>query len=101
LSAAGRDPAGFGFAKRVYIAVDDDADRARRRVAGALIDLYGDFGRHLEPAAVAGDVAGCIEGVQRVADAGAELVLFTPLFDEPEQMERLAAEVMPNISRSG
>jgi alkanesulfonate monooxygenase SsuD/methylene tetrahydromethanopterin reductase-like flavin-dependent oxidoreductase (luciferase family) len=101
LSSSGRDSAGFGFAKRVYIAVDDDADRARRRIAGALIDLYGDFGRHLEPAAVAGDVAGCIEGVQRVADAGAELILFTPLFDEPEQMERLAAEVMPNISRSG
>jgi len=39
--------------------------------------------------------------VQRVADAGAELILFTPLFDGPEQMERLAAEVMPNISRSG
>jgi probable F420-dependent oxidoreductase len=100
LSAAGRDPAGFGFAKRVYIAVDDDADRARRRMAGAFVDLYGDVGRHLEPAAVAGDVADCIEGVQQVADAGAELILFTPFFDEPEQMERLAAEVVPNISRS-
>jgi probable F420-dependent oxidoreductase len=100
LAAAGRDPAGFGFAKRVYIAVDDDAQRARRRIAAALVDLYGEGGRRLEAAAVAGDVAGCIEGVQQVADAGAELILFTPLFDEPEQMERLAAEVMPNISPS-
>jgi hypothetical protein len=38
--------------------------------------------------------------VQQVADAGAELILFTPFFDEAEQMERLAAEVMPNISPS-
>src|SRR4029453_17870408 len=54
LSSSGRASPGFGFAKRVYIAVDDDAGRARRRIAGALVDLYGDFGRHLEPAAVAG-----------------------------------------------
>jgi probable F420-dependent oxidoreductase len=101
LSEAGRDPAGFGFAKRVYIAVDDDAARARRRVAAGLVDLYGDFGRRLEGAAVAGDPATCIEGVQRIADAGAELILFTPLFDEPEQMERLAADVMPNVSPAG
>jgi hypothetical protein len=35
--------------------------------------------------------------VREVAEAGAELVLFTPFFDQPEQMERLAAEVMPRL----
>jgi probable F420-dependent oxidoreductase len=100
LANAGRDPAGFGFAKRVYIAVDDDAERARRRVAASLVDLYGDYGRRLEPAAIAGNPDDCIEGVQHVADAGAELILFTPFFDEPEQMERLTAEVMPHLTGS-
>jgi probable F420-dependent oxidoreductase len=100
LAKAGRDPASFGFAKRVYIAVDDDAARARRRVAASLVELYGDFGRRLEPAAIAGTPDDCIEGVQQVADAGAELILFTPFFDEPEQMERLTAEVMPHLTRS-
>jgi probable F420-dependent oxidoreductase len=100
LAKAERDPASFGFAKRIYIAVDDDAERARRRVAASLVDLYGDFGRRLEPAAIAGNPDACIEGVQQVANAGAELILFTPFFDEPEQMERLAAEVMPNLSTS-
>jgi hypothetical protein len=38
--------------------------------------------------------------VSQVADAGADLILFTPFFDEPEQMERLAAEVIPSVSRS-
>jgi hypothetical protein len=32
-----------------------------------------------------------------VADAGAELILLTALFDETAQMERLAAEVIPRI----
>jgi hypothetical protein len=39
-----------------------------------------------------------VEGVREVAEAGAELILFTPFFDEPEQMERLAAEVMPKVA---
>jgi hypothetical protein len=33
-----------------------------------------------------------------VAEAGAELILFTPFSDEAEQMERLAAEVIPGLS---
>jgi 2-methylisocitrate lyase-like PEP mutase family enzyme len=35
---------------------------------------------------------------REVAEAGAELILFSPLFDEAEQMERLAAEVVPKLS---
>jgi 2-methylisocitrate lyase-like PEP mutase family enzyme len=35
--------------------------------------------------------------VQEVAKAGADLILFTPFFDEVEQMERLAAEVVPEL----
>jgi len=97
LAEAGRDPATFPIAKRVYIAVDDDAGRARRRVAASLIELYGDFGRSLEPVAVTGPPDACVEGVREVADAGAELILFTSFFDEAEQMERLAAEVVPNL----
>jgi alkanesulfonate monooxygenase SsuD/methylene tetrahydromethanopterin reductase-like flavin-dependent oxidoreductase (luciferase family) len=44
LAQAGRDPASFRIAKRVYIHVDDDAERARRRVADGLHQLYADFG---------------------------------------------------------
>jgi probable F420-dependent oxidoreductase len=98
LAEAGRDPASFRIAKRIYIAVDDDAERARRRVAASLVEIYGAFGKRLEPAAIAGNPGACIEGVRQVADAGADLILFTPFFDEPEQMERLAAEVMPSVS---
>jgi hypothetical protein len=32
-----------------------------------------------------------------VADAGAEMILLNPFFDAADQMERLAAEVMPEL----
>ena len=98
LDAAGRDPTGFRIAKRIYVAVDDDAERARRRVAASLVNLYGDFGKSLEPVTVTGPPDACAQGVQKVAEAGAELIVFTPFFDEGEQMERLATEVVPELS---
>jgi hypothetical protein len=52
----------------------------------------------LEPVAVAGPPDACVQGVRDVVEAGAELILFTPFFDEAEQMERLAAEVVPQLS---
>jgi probable F420-dependent oxidoreductase len=93
LDEQGRDPAGFGIAKRVYIAVDDDATRAARNVSAALDRLYGRTG--LASVAVSGPPEACVRGLREVADAGAEMILLTPLFDEAEQMERLAAEVIP------
>jgi hypothetical protein len=44
LAEAGRDPAGFRIAKRVDIAVDDDAGRARQRVSEGLHRPYSHFG---------------------------------------------------------
>jgi probable F420-dependent oxidoreductase len=99
LTEAGRDPATFQIAKRVYIAVDDDAERARQTVADGLHKLYAHFGLgDMVNVAVYGPPDACVEGVRAVADAGADLILFTPLADDAEQMERLAAEVMPKLA---
>jgi probable F420-dependent oxidoreductase len=97
LADTGRDKAGFPIGKRVYIGVDDDPERARRRMAEALVYLYGDFGLHLLPVVVAGSPEDCVRGLREVADAGAELIVLNPLYDDAEQMERLAAEVMPQL----
>jgi probable F420-dependent oxidoreductase len=98
LAEQGRDPATFRVAKRVYIAVDDDPDRARERIGGALRDLYGYFGIHdLTPVTVSGTPDDCARGLREVADAGAELILLNPMFDDRDQMERLAAEVVPKL----
>jgi probable F420-dependent oxidoreductase len=101
LTESGRDPASFPIAKRIYIAVDDDAARARTRMNDAMERIYGRRIPSIESAAVAGTAADCISEVNAVAAAGAELILFTTVFDQREQMERLAHEVMPHVKDAG
>jgi probable F420-dependent oxidoreductase len=99
LAGQGRDPAGFRIAKRVYVVVDDDVERARRRAAAGLERIYGRGG--LEAWAVFGPPDACVRGLREVADAGAELIQLNPFFDpaeQLEQLERLAAEVLPEVS---
>jgi probable F420-dependent oxidoreductase len=99
LTDAGGDPTGFKIAKRVYIAVDDDADRARERIGAALQRLYSFFRLpDMTHVAVFGPPDACVRGLQDVADAGAELILLNPLFDDAEQMERLAAQVVQQLT---
>lgn len=91
-----RDSASFRLAKRVYLGVDDDGTRARQRVADALGQLYGYFGlRDVDRCAVAGTSEEVAAGLQVVADAGAELIVLNPLYDDAEQLERLTLEVLP------
>jgi len=97
LAESGRPAQDFPIAKRVYIAVDENAGRARERINAALERLYGHRSASIEAAAVAGTPADCVRDVRAVAEAGAELILFTALFDQAEQAERLAAEVVPRL----
>ncbi len=95
LAEAGRDPANFPIAKRLYIGVDDKATRARDRMRAAIAHMYGRPVPDIEAAAVAGTPAECAEAVARTAAAGAGLVLFTTLFDPGPQAARLAEDVIP------
>ena len=89
----------FRIAKRVYLAVDDDAARAKDRLSAALHRLYSFFGApDLTPVTVSGPPDAVVEGLAAVRDAGAEMILLNPLFDERDQMERLAAEVVPHLA---
>lgn len=95
-----RDPGSFTIAKRVYIAVDDDAGKARDRISDALQDRYGYFGLgNLTAVAVAGTADDCAAGLSDIAAAGAHTIILNPLFDELRQMRRLAAEVIPRLPR--
>jgi probable F420-dependent oxidoreductase len=95
LSAQDRDPATFRIGKRVYVHVDDDAARGRRRLDEALTQHYGRGGwsEHI----LAGPPEACAAGIRAVADAGAQLVLLNPLVDDAHQLERLAGEVIPAL----
>jgi probable F420-dependent oxidoreductase len=95
LAQAARPDGEFRIAKRVYIAVDDDAARARTRMNTELERLYGRRSEEIEAAAVTGPPADCARELRQVAGAGAELILFTPMFEPAKQAERLAASVIP------
>ena len=97
LAEFGREAADFPIAKRVYIAVDDNAARARARINTAMEQLYGRRVPDIEAAAIAGSPADCAAEVAKVATAGAELILFTTMFDQAEQAARLAGEVIPRL----
>ena len=97
LEEAGRDPAAFAISKRVYLAVDDDRDRAERR----LREWFGARYRNAAMGArvsIWGSRAQCIDQLGELVRAGARHLLLNPVFDELEQLELLARDVMPQLS---
>ncbi|HYB34989.1 MAG TPA: LLM class flavin-dependent oxidoreductase [Mycobacterium sp.] len=101
LAEQGKDPARFTIGKRVYLMVDDDAARARERVLAGLRRIYGTM-PGIDRVQVAGTPADVARGLGEVIDAGAEMLLLNPVGDDVakdrEQMERLAAEVIPRLT---
>jgi probable F420-dependent oxidoreductase len=97
----GRDTAQFPIGKRVYLMVDDDQDLARARVERGLRRIYGEM-KGINAVPVWGTPDQVAAGLREVADAGAEMILLNPVghdvADDREQMERLAAEVIPQLT---
>jgi alkanesulfonate monooxygenase SsuD/methylene tetrahydromethanopterin reductase-like flavin-dependent oxidoreductase (luciferase family) len=100
LERQGKDSARFTIGKRVYLIVDDDAARARKRVLDGLHRIYGDM-PGTDDVPVSGTPGDVVAGLREVIDAGAEMILLNPLgadvAEDLEQMERLAAEVIPQL----
>ena len=93
------DRPAFLIAKRVYIAVNADGDRARLELTKALNSLYGYFGMpNIDALGIGGSAETCIAELLAVKDAGAEMIVLNPLYDDREQMERLAGEVVPYLN---
>lgn len=101
LDRQGRDPGAFPVAKRVYLAVDDDAARARERVVAGLRRIYGGM-PGIEDVPVCGTPDDVARGLAEVRDAGAGSILLNPLggdvAEDREQMERLATDVLPRVT---
>lgn len=101
LEEQNKDPATFTIGKRVYLMVDDDAAKARERVLDGLDRIYGRM-PGVQDVPVSGTPDDVVRGLREVIDAGAQMVLLNPVgidaAQNHEQMERLAAEVIPQLS---
>ena len=94
LAERGKDA--FAISKRVYVALDDDEDRAGRRLAHWFGERYG----NAEMAArvcVWGGEQRCVDGLAEVVDAGAEMLMLNPLFDHMEHVEALMRDIVPKL----
>ncbi|SPM32831.1 Flavin-dependent oxidoreductase, luciferase family (includes alkanesulfonate monooxygenase SsuD and methylene tetrahydromethanopterin reductase), partial [Mycobacterium rhizamassiliense] len=96
-----KDPAHFPISKRVYLMVDDDAARARERVLAGLERTYSGAIPGIEDVPVSGTPDDVVRGLREAIDAGAQTLLLNPVGPDVEQnreqMERLAAEVIPQL----
>src|SRR5262249_49457825 len=93
---AGRDPATLDVAKRVYIAIDRDRDRALRRLTEWFGAFYGRPQLAVE-VSVWGSTEECLDGLRAIMAGGARLLMLNPVFDELEHMEAFAGELAPRL----
>lgn len=101
LAAECRDPATFPISKRVYLALDNNEQRAKAgldRFFQArypwMIQKNPDF---VADICVWGSPQRVAEGLAEVIERGAGMIVLNPLWDFIEQMEALAAKVIPML----
>jgi probable F420-dependent oxidoreductase len=96
LDEAKRAPATFPISKRIYLALDDNRERAERR----LREWFGERYKNADMAprvSIWGSVAECVDRLGELVRAGAQHFLLNPVFDDMEHLEKLASEVMPRL----
>ncbi len=102
LDEEGRGPASFPISKRVYLAVDSNERRAKEgldRFFQArypwMIERNPNF---VADICVWGSPQRVVDGLARVVENGAEMIVLNPLWDFIEQMEVLAESVVPEFT---
>jgi probable F420-dependent oxidoreductase len=87
-------PSDFHISKRCYIAIDDDEQRAESRLADWFGAHYGnsEMASHVS---VFGSIDKCANGLQEIIDAGAQMLMLNPVFDQMEHLHSLKEEVIP------
>ncbi len=97
LEESRRDPANFPISKRVYLAIDDNRGRAEQRLREWFQMRYrnAEMGSQVS---IWGGKAECTDKLRELVRAGAQHLLLNPVFDEMEQAEILARDVMPHLA---
>ena len=97
LSETKKHPQEFAIAKRVYVAVDRDRERAIKRLR-EWFGLYYGAAELAEQVAVWGGAEECAAQLGEITAAGARLLVLNPVFDMMDQLEVLAGEVIPRVA---
>jgi probable F420-dependent oxidoreductase len=97
LDEARRDPDTFAISKRVYIAVDANRSRAEERLRAWFGVRYGnaDMGSRV---AVWGSAHECVDQLAEIVGAGAGHLLLNSAFDDLEQLDAFAKEIIPHLA---
>ncbi len=96
LEEEGRDPETFRISKRVYLAVDDNKERAEER----LREWFGRYYGRPEMAprvSIWGSRDECLDKLGILVQAGAKHLMLNPVYDEMEHLELLAEEIVPYL----
>ena len=96
LDAEGRDPSTFKTSKRVYMAVDNDKDKAGSHLREYFVKMYGNPDLGLE-AGTYGSPGECVEDLAELVGMGLDEIILDVVHDEMEQAQRLAEDVVPNL----
>lgn len=91
LEAEGRDPSSFPIGKRVYVAVD----RPQQQVDDWFQAVYG--GGIPPEVAISGSADQVLEGLLELRQAGAELLLISPVGDDRPQLELVIEHLLPAL----
>lgn len=86
----------FPLTKRVYVALDEDKDRALRHLEDMMGFIYGD--PTLAPkVSVYGDREKIADGLREIMEEGVDMILLAPAFDPKGQAELLAGQVLSRL----
>jgi alkanesulfonate monooxygenase SsuD/methylene tetrahydromethanopterin reductase-like flavin-dependent oxidoreductase (luciferase family) len=92
LDAEGRDPSSFPIGKRAYVAIDRPAEE----VAEWFRAVYGPV---ISPeVAIAGSVDEVVRELAQLREAGAGLLLVSPVGDDRPQLELVIEHVLPALN---
>jgi alkanesulfonate monooxygenase SsuD/methylene tetrahydromethanopterin reductase-like flavin-dependent oxidoreductase (luciferase family) len=96
LEEEGRDPETFRISKRVYLAVDDNKERAEKRLREWFGRYYGKS--DMAPrVSIWGSRDECLDKLGILVQAGAKHLMLNPVYDEMEHLELLAEEIVPYL----
>ncbi len=94
-------PDTFTYGKRVYLAIDEDREAALGRLRSWYARTYSPRpAENVDGVAIYGPVGYCTERLLELVDAGFNLLILNPVFEELKHAEHMALNLVPALRKS-